>query len=67
MSVEISLEPVSVGLPAELVGIAVSVVPVVVGLSEEPEDVESVRSVQLLIDIAFALERSVTFRLNIRP
>lgn len=53
VSVEVSPEPVSVESPAELVAVAVELV--VVELSEElvvSEDVELVRLVRLLIDVA---------------
>ncbi len=68
VSTEVFPEPVSVELPTELVAVAVSVELVVVELSEElimSEDVELVRLVQLWIDVV--LERSVVFRLDIRP
>jgi len=58
---------VSVELPAELVAVAISVD---VELSEElvvSEDVESVRLVQLSIDVDVTFERSVSFRLAMRP
>jgi len=67
VSVEVSPEPASVELPAELVAVAISVGLVVVELTKElvgSEDVELVKLVQLLIDVA--LERSVPFRLDIR-
>jgi hypothetical protein len=67
VSVEVSSEPVSVELSAGPVAVAESVELVVVELSEElvvSEDVE-LGLVQLLIDVA--LERSVSFRLEIRP
>jgi hypothetical protein len=67
VSVEVSSEPVSVELSAGPVAVAESVELVVVELSEELvvlEDVE-LGLVQLLIDVA--LERSVSFRLEIRP
>jgi len=58
---------VSVELPAELVAVAISVD---VELSEElvvSEDVELVRLVQLSIDVDVTFERSVSFRLAMRP
>lgn len=57
----------SVELPAELVAVAISVD---VELSEElvvSEDVELVRLVQLSIDVDVTFERSVSFRLAMRP